>query len=112
MAFITPMEAMKPMEFKTMELMKSVTSIDEIQKVDNKNTGPVSFEDQLFSAVQKVRDLEDASNKASYDLAVGNTDDTTAVMLAATKAETAIQLTTQITTRAVNAYKEIMQMNI
>ena len=28
------------------------------------------------------------------------------------KAETAIQLTTQITTRAVNAYKEIMQMNI
>ena len=53
-----------------------------------------------------------ASNKASYDLAVGNTDDTTAVMLAATKAETAIQLTTQITTRAVNAYKEIMQMNI
>ena len=37
---------------------------------------------------------------------------TTAVMLAATKAETAIQLTTQITTRAVNAYKEIMQMNI
>ena len=50
--------------------------------------------------------------KLIYDLAVGNTDDLTAVMLAATKAETAVQLTTQITTRAVNAYKEIMQMNI
>ena len=109
MAFITPMETV----MKPMELMKPLNNIDDVQKVENKNnSGSVSFEDQLFSAVQKVRDLEDASNKASYDLAVGNTDDTTAVMLAATKAETAIQLTTQITTRAVNAYKEIMQMNI
>ena len=71
-----------------------------------------SFEQRLESAINNVRELEEASNKASYDLAVGKTDDTTGVMLAATKAQIAIQMTTQITTRAVNTYREIMQMNI
>lgn len=65
-----------------------------------------------MDAVNGVKELENQSNKASYDLAVGNTDDLTSVMLAATKAQTAIQMTTQITTRAVNSYREIMQMNI
>lgn len=106
MAFITPLEAMKPME-----AMKPLTDISSVDRT-NKSEGNSSFEDKLIDAVQKVRDLEDASNKASYDLAVGNTDDITGAMLSATKAQTAIQLTTQITTRAVNAYKEIMQINI
>lgn len=102
MAFITPLEPMKH--------MSQILSTQEVSAGEKNQTS--SFEDKLVDAVQKVRDLENESNQASYDLAVGNTDDLTGVMLSATKAQTAIQLTTQITTRAVNAYKEIMQMNI
>ena len=101
MAFITPLEPFKTIA-KAAESKSS--SADKTQ-----NSG---FEDTLINAVQKVKNLEDKSNQASYDLAVGNTDDLTSVMLSATKAQTAIELTTQITSKAVNSYKEIMQMNI
>lgn len=103
MMFITPLEAMGT--------LSEIASAKKVTDVKNEENG-TSFTDKLIDAVQKVRDLENESNQASYDLAVGNTDDLTGVMLTATKAQTAIQLTTQITTRAVNTYKEIMQMNI
>ena len=100
------------MAITPLEPLKQLSSITEKSSITTKNSPTASFEDVLTNAVGKVKDLETDSNQASYDLAVGNTDDLTSVMLAATKAQTAIQLTTQITTRAVNAYKEIMQMNI
>jgi len=101
-ALITPLEPMKAIE-------PMAERAGNLIKTDNSGQ---SFEQRLESAINNVRDLEEASNKASYDLAVGKTDDTTGVMLAATKAQIAIQMTTQITTRAVNTYREIMQMNI
>lgn len=80
---------------------------------DNHDTGGItSFGETLKNALQGVRDLEEASNQASYDLAMGLTDDVEGAMLAATKASTAIEMTVQLTTRAVNAYKEIMSMQI
>ena len=99
---ITPLEPMKAIE----PIAERGTRL---LKTDNSGQ---SFEQRLESAINNVRELEEASNKASYDLAVGNTDDLNSVMLAATKAQIAIQMTTQITTRAVNTYREIMQMNI
>ena len=43
---------------------------------------------------------------------MGYSDDIESAMIDATKASTAIELTTQITTRAVNAYKSILEMQI
>ena len=99
---ITPLEPLKAME----PLAERGTRLIKTDKSGQ------SFEQRLESAINNVRELEEASNKASYDLAVGKTDDLNSVMLAATKAQIAIQMTTQITTRAVNTYREIMQMNI
>lgn len=80
---------------------------------DVKGEGSVeTFGESLKNALQEVRELEDQSNQASYDLAMGYTDDIEGVMLAATKASTAIEMTVQLTTRAVNAYKDIMSMQI
>lgn len=100
------------MAITPIEPLKQLSSIAEKSNKITTSSETASFEDTLSNAIGKVKDLENESNQASYDLAVGNTDDLTSVMLTATKAQTAIQLTTQITTRAVNAYKEIMQMNI
>lgn len=100
MAFITPLTSMKPME--------DISTLDKVQKTDSES----SFESKLEKAINGVKELETQSDKAAYDLAVGNTDDLTSVMLASAKATTAVQMTTQITARAVNTYREIMQMNI
>ncbi|MBE6836853.1 MAG: flagellar hook-basal body complex protein FliE [Ruminococcus sp.] len=91
--------------------IERLDSLTQVNKTGN-STAESDFEKTLKDKIQEVRDLESASNQLSYDLAMGKTDDLTSVMIATTKAQTAIELTTQITTRAVNAYKEIMQMNI
>ena len=75
------------------------------------NTGS-SFIDTLKDSVNSVKQLETDSANASYNLAMGYTDDIEGTMLQSSKASTAIQLTTQVVTRAVNSYKEIMQMQI
>ena len=100
MAFITPLVPYK--------------SIEEIA-AEKSNTAKVSgqsFESALRDAVNGGKELENKSNSDAYDLAVGKTDDLTSVMLSSVKAQTAVQTATQITTRAVNTYREIMQMNI
>lgn len=96
---------------KPIERIESVFNTEKSGKSAN-STAETDFEKTLQNKIQEVRDLESASNQLSYDLAMGKTDDLTSVMIATTKAQTAIELTTQVTTRAVNAYKEIMQMNI
>ena len=96
---LTPLQTLEPRADRANNIIKTDGS-------------GASFEQKLEQAISNVRGLEEASNKASYDLAVGNTDDLNSVMLTATKAQMAIQMTTQITTRAVNTYREIMQMNI
>ena len=99
MEFITPLTP-----YKTMEEISSGTN--------TVNTGGQSFENALEDAVNGVRELENKSNSDAYNRSVGKTDDLTSVMLSSVKAQTAIQTATQITTRAVNTYREIMQMNI
>ncbi len=71
-----------------------------------------SFLSTLKSKIQEVKDLETASLESAYDVAMGYSDDIESAMIDATKASTAIELTTQITTRAVNAYKSILEMQI
>lgn len=71
-----------------------------------------SFASMLENAINGVKDMETASNQSAYDVAMGNTDDIQNAMILSAKAESAINLTTQITSRAVNSYKEIMQMQL
>lgn len=102
---------LKPIELMSTK-MTPMTSIetgksDSINNEENKDFGSM-----LTDAIANVKELEDASNQASYDLAMGYRDDVQNIMLETAKAQTAIEMTVQITTRAVNAYKEILQMNI
>lgn len=71
-----------------------------------------SFADYLKESVMKVKELEAASDQSAYDLAVGNTDNIESVMIQSAKASAAVETAVQITTKAVNAYKEILQMQI
>lgn len=72
----------------------------------------MSFGDTLRSKIQNVKDLEQKSLASAYDISMGNTEDIESAMIDATKASVAIETAVQVTTRAVNAYKEIIQMQI
>lgn len=70
------------------------------------------FADVLQDAVKTMQETQEVSRQDAYDLAMGRSDDLHSVMIHSTQASTALKLTVELATRAVNAYKEIMQVQI
>lgn len=96
--------------------LSSMPSIDEIKRTDttfkNQNETEGSFGDILKQKIQGVKDLEMQSLQSAYDISTGASSDVESAMIDSAKASTAIELTTQLTSRVVNAYKEIMTMQV
>lgn len=71
-----------------------------------------SFQDMLSGYMQEVKSLTQVAEQDGARLALGNADDLAQIQINAMKAEAALQTTVQLASRAVNAYKEIMQMQV
>ena len=82
------------------------------QAVGNSNAAKIPFSGVLQDAVENLQETEKIANQGSYDLAMGNTDDLSGLMIDGTKYATALEFTVQLSTRIVNAYKEVMQMQV
>lgn len=72
----------------------------------------VSFGEYLNSALLKVSDLDNQSDQLKQDFALGKTDNISEVLIASEKASTALQFTMQIRNKILDAYSEIMRMQI
>lgn len=79
---------------------------------DNEKSAQVSFGEYLNSALTKVSDLENQSDQLKEDLAVGKTDNIPEVLIAGEKANIALQFTMSIRNKVLDAYSEIMRMQI
>ena len=101
--FITPLTS-----------MPTVSSLDKDSNnlSSNEENSELSFSETLKQKIQNVKDLEQKSLDSAYAVSIGQTEDIEGAMIDATKASVAIETAVQITTRAVNAYKEIVQMQI
>ena len=64
------------------------------------------------SAIENVRATDDEKNKAEYLLATGQLDNPAELTIAATKAATAVSLLVQLRNKALDAYNELMRINI
>lgn len=71
-----------------------------------------SFGDTLQSAISQVNSLQLHAGALAQDFAVGKTSDVHGVMIAAEQATLALQLTTQVRNKAVEAYQQIMQISM
>lgn len=71
-----------------------------------------SFGEFLVDALKKTNELELASERMNEALATGRIEDISQVVVAAQKAEIALQLTLQLRNRATAAYQEIMRMQV
>jgi flagellar hook-basal body complex protein FliE len=83
-----------------------------IAKVQNNDNVVLKFSDYLNDALNKVNDLQVESEKISGDFALGKTDNIHEMMIAGEKANIALQLTMQIRTKVLDAYNEIMRIQI
>lgn len=74
--------------------------------------GGQSFANIMQEAITSLREAQAAAQQDSYDLAMGNVESLHSMMINAAMEATAVETAVQITSRAVSAYKEIMQMQI
>ncbi|QNU68384.1 flagellar hook-basal body complex protein FliE [Ruminiclostridium herbifermentans] len=80
--------------------------------VNKDNSAGVSFGEYLNSALMKVTDLENHAAQLKEDFALGKTDNIPEVLIAGEKANIALQFTMSIRNKIMEAYTEIMRMQI
>jgi len=85
--------------------MKEITS-------GGKGKTTSSFMDILKDSIQKVNELQVEADKAIAELATGKNRDIARTMIAVEKASIAFQMMTQIRNKIVEAYQEIMRMQV
>ena len=71
-----------------------------------------SFGDVINDAISKVNDLQVESAQKTEDFITGVSDDIHSVIIAGSKADVALQMTLQVRNKVMEAYKEIMNMQI
>lgn len=76
------------------------------------SAGNISFADTLKNAIDKVNDLQVASDKAIQNLATGRTDNVADVMIASERADIALKLMVQVRNKIIDAYQEVMKMQV
>lgn len=74
--------------------------------------GQTSFVDTLKQAIEQTNELQKSSDKGMQDLATGRTDNVADVMIAAEKADIALRVMVQVRNKVIDAYNEIMKMQV
>lgn len=83
----------------------------DINKINTKKDNS-SFSEYFNSSLDKLKDLQSDADNYKKILATGDVDNIHEVMIATEKAEIALQFTVNIQNKVVEAYKEIMRMQI
>ena len=73
--------------------------------------GP-SFSQTLTEAINNVNQLHVDADQKAQQLATGKTDDVAAVMIATEKADIALRAMVQVRNKIIDAYQEIMRMQV
>ena len=71
-----------------------------------------TFGEYLVDSLKKANALQIHSDERTAALAAGRVEDISEVMVAAQKADIALNLTLQLRNRALSAYQEIMRMQV
>lgn len=89
-------------ELRNSEINKEVGATGDVQ----------SFADTLKSAVNSVNELSHEANTQVQKLATGETKNIPEVMIASEKASVAFKLMLQVRNKIIDAYQEVMKMQV
>lgn len=70
----------------------------------------VSFEDMLSDSIKKVNNLQLDAEKKIRDLAIGDAEDISEVVLASSRADTALRLVMEIRNKFLDAYQALSRI--
>lgn len=95
--------------------MPGIESLEAITKNETasvQNGDGQSFQNIFKEAIKNVEETQAASNREDELLATGNIDDLHTAMIQAQQTAAAVEFTTQLTSKAVGAYNQIMGMQV
>jgi flagellar hook-basal body complex protein FliE len=73
---------------------------------------PESFGSMLDTSIDRLQDMLTDASQQSAALASGQADDLTSVVVAVERAMLGLQLATQVRNKAVEAYQDLLRMQI
>lgn len=74
--------------------------------------GASSFADTLKQAIEGVNELQKTSDKAAQDVATGRSNSVAEAMIATEKADIAFRTMVSVRNKIIDAYQEIMKMQV
>lgn len=83
-----------------------------VENLQATSTGSTSFGETIKSAVSGVNDLQVNADQLAQKLAVGDPVEIHQAMIAMQKASTALQFTIQVRNKIIDAYQEVMRMQV
>ncbi|MGI6622948.1 MAG: flagellar hook-basal body complex protein FliE [Clostridiaceae bacterium] len=96
--------------------IQGVNSINDIAAASVKTAGKtndsVNFKDLLMDALNNVNTLEQESARMTEDFIAGRTDNIHSVLIASEKASISLQFIMEVRNKVLEAYQEIMRMQI
>ncbi len=99
-----------------MDAIKALQSIksSNVAKIasEDKNIQKTDFKDFLISSLEKVNADQNYANEMDEALAVGAVDNLHDVMIASQKAEITLSLAVEVRNKVIEAYKEIMRIQM
>lgn len=94
------------------DLRKSTSSETKSFKESNSTIAGESFADSLKKAVNTVDSLQKDADVKMQELATGKSQNIHETMIAAEKADIALKLMVQVRNKIIDAYQEIMRMQV
>ena len=80
--------------------------------ISDKARQGTSFMDHLKSGIEEVNHMQKTADKMAMEVASGKSENLHETMLATTQAEIAFNLMVQLRNRALEAYQEVMRMQV
>lgn len=106
--FIVPINRMLPIQTNKIETNKN----DNSDNTTNSGINNSFFSDIFKTAVQNAVETQKVVDEDAIKLAQGEIDNLSDMMINNEKAAMALEFTVQLTNKAMNAYNEIMRMQI
>ena len=105
MAIMLPMQAISPL-WDTMPLTRTPTTPEvETQKIN-------PFSDIFQSAIDAVRETDAEKTEMEYMMATGQLDNPALLTVATSKAQLSVELLVQLRGKVMDAYSELMRINL
>jgi len=96
------------------EPIQNITSFEPVSKTTAASSAPgdVSFKDTIKNALSGVNNLQNQADDMSQKLATGELEDVHKAMLAMNKAKMTFDFTMTVRNKVLEAYQEIMRMQV